>query len=113
MKRLIITTIILLIATAAITVVYFKNLNPPGSNTSRVIATIPNDASLVFQFTNEKSFYDIFTGNTLLTSVVGKDDIDDIDTLRDQLLGNPMFHKYFDGQSLFISLHPLKNHDTG
>lgn len=103
----------MLIATAVITVVYFKNLNPPGSNTSRVISTIPNDASLVFQFTNEKSFYDIFNGNTLLTSVIGKDDIDDIDTLRDQLLGNSLMHKYFDGQSLFISLHPLKNHDAG
>ncbi|MFI5158119.1 MAG: hypothetical protein ACHQF4_04595 [Sphingobacteriales bacterium] len=108
MKKQIITTIILLIATAAITVVYFKNLNPPGSNTSRIMAAIPDNASVIFQFTNEKSFYDIFNGNTLLESVTGKDQISDIDTVRDVLLNNPLIAKYFNGQSLFISLHPLK-----
>ena len=109
MKKQIIATIILLIATAAITVEYFKNLNPPGSNTSRVMAAIPDDAAVIFQFTNEKSFYDIFNGNTLLESVTGKDQIADIDTVRNVLLGNPLIAKCFDGQSLFISLHPLKN----
>lgn len=109
MKKQIITTIILLIATAAITVAYFKNLNPAGSNTSRVMAAIPDNASVIFQFTNEKSFYDIFNGNTLLESVTGKDKIADIDTVRDVLLGNPLIAKYFSGQSLFISLHPLKH----
>jgi len=112
MRKLVITTIILLIATIAITVVYFKNLNPPGSNTSRVIEAIPDNAPVIFQFTNEKSFYDIFSGNTLLTSVIGKDDLADIDTLRNILLGNHLLHKYFDGQSLFVSLHPLKNNDA-
>lgn len=109
MKKQIIITIILLIATAAITVLYFKNLNPPGSNTSRIMAAIPDNASIIFQFTNEKSFYDIFNGNTLLESVTGKDQIADIDTVRDVLLGNSLINKYFSGQSLFVSLHPLKD----
>ena len=109
MKKQIITTIILLIATAAITVVYFKNLNPPGSNTNRVMAAIPDDAAVIFQFTNEKSFYDIFNENTLLESVIGKDQIADIDTVRDVLLSNSLIAKYFSGQSLFISLHPHKD----
>jgi len=111
MKRQIIATVLLFIATVAITVVYFKNLNPPGSNTSRVMAAIPDDAALIFQFTNEKSFYDIFNGNTLLESVTGKEKIADIDTVRDQLLANPLLTKYFKGQSLFISVHPIKNKD--
>jgi len=113
MRKLVITTIILLIATVAITVVYFKDLNPPGSNTSRVIEAIPDNASVIFQFTNEKSFYDIFADNTLLASVIGKDDLADIDTLRSVLLGNPVLHKYFDEQSLFVSLHPLQKNDAG
>jgi hypothetical protein len=109
MKRQIIATIFLFIATVAITVVYFKNLNPPGSNTSRVMAAIPDDAALIFQFTNEKSFYDIFNGNTLLEAAIGKENIADIDTVRDQLLANSLISKYFKGQSLFISVHPLRN----
>ncbi|WP_461453186.1 hypothetical protein [Mucilaginibacter sp.] len=109
MKRQIIATIFLLIATAAITVVYFKNLNLPGSNTSRVMAAIPDDAALIFQFTNEKSFYDIFNGNTLLQSAVGVDNVTDLDTVRSQLINNPLIAKYLSGQSLFVSLHPLKD----
>jgi hypothetical protein len=66
MRKLVITTIILLIATVCITVVYFKNLNPPGSHTSQVMSTIPDNAAVIFEFNNEKSFYDIFSGDTLL-----------------------------------------------
>lgn len=108
MKKLIITTAILLAATAWITVVYFKNLNPPGSNTSRVITNIPNTAAVIFEFNNEKSFYDIFNGNELLTALVGPAQIADIDTVRNQLLNTLTLTKYFDGQSVFISLHPAK-----
>lgn len=109
MKKQILATILLLIATTVITVVYFKNLNPPGSNTSRVMSAIPDNAAVILQFTNEKSFYYIFNGNTLLESVTGKNQIADIDTVRNVLLGNPLIYKYFSGQNLFISLHPLKD----
>jgi hypothetical protein len=112
MKRQIISTLILLIATAAITVLYFKNLNPPGANTSRVMAAIPGDAPVVFQFTNEKSFYDIFINDTLIINVIGRQKLTDIDSLRTGLLSNLLLSKYFEGQSLFISLHPLKNKDA-
>ena len=65
MKRLIITTIILLIAAVGVTVVYFKNLSTPGMRTSNVMRTIPPTASLIFEFNNDKSFYDIFNNNKL------------------------------------------------
>lgn len=109
MRKMIIATAILLAAAAWVTVVYFKNLNPPGSNTSRVITNIPNTASAIFEFSNEKSFYDFFNGNKLLNTLVGQQMIDDIDTVRDQLLGNASIAKFFDGQDVFISLHPAKN----
>ena len=108
MKKQIIITLILLAAAAWVTVVYFKNLNPPGSNTSRVIASIPNTASIIFEFDNEKSFYDMFSGNELLTALVGQQRIAEIDTVRNQLLATPSLAKYFEGQSVFISLHPTK-----
>ena len=111
MKKQIISAILLLIAVIAITVVYFKDLSPPGADTSRVMASIPGNASAIFQFTNEKSFYDIISNDSLLSDVIGQEKLSDIDTLRSILLGNKQLNKYFDGQSLFISLHPLKNKD--
>ena len=61
MKKQITITLILLIATAFITVVYFKNLNPPGTRTNRIMNVIPDDAALIFEFNNDQGFYDIFT----------------------------------------------------
>ena len=111
MKKQIIITLILLLATTFITVFYFKNLNPPGTHTSRVMRTIPDNAALIFEFNNDKSFYDIFTGNKLLAAVIGRQKISELDTLRRQLLLNPLLEQYFTGQNIFISLHPSKTNN--
>jgi hypothetical protein len=105
MKKQVIITIILLVATAFITVVYFNNLNPPGTRTSRIMRTIPDNAALIFEFNNDKSFYDIFNGNKLFTNIIGKQKLDDFDTVRHLLL-NPLVEKYFTGQNVFLSIHP-------
>lgn len=110
MRRLIITTIILLVATVLITVVYFKNLNTPGLRTNEVMRTIPDNAALIFEFNNDNGFYDIFNGNQLFKAVIGKEKIAELDTLRKQILNNPTLQQFFTGQNLFISLHPAKNH---
>lgn len=97
-------------AAIAITVVYFKNLNTPGLHTSQTMGTIPDNAALVFEFNNDDGFYDIFKGNKLFAAVIGKQQVDELDTLRSQLLGNRALKKFFNAQNTFISLHPLKDH---
>ena len=109
MKRLIITTIILLAATVGVTIVYFKNLNRSGSRTRETMLTIPDNAALILEINNDKGFYEIFNDSQLFTSVIGKQTIADLDTLRKQLLLSPQLEQFFDEQSIFISLHPLKN----
>jgi hypothetical protein len=108
MRRQIIITLILLLATAFITVIYFKNLSTPGMRTSQVMREIPNNAALIFEFNNDKGFYDIFNDNVLLTAIIGKDKLNDLDVLRKQLLLNPLFEKYFTNQNIYISIHPSK-----
>ncbi|HWZ04724.1 MAG TPA: hypothetical protein VNX40_14000 [Mucilaginibacter sp.] len=108
MKKQLIITFILLIATAYVTVIYFKNLNPPGSNTSRVMHSIPGNASVIFEFNNDASFYDIFKDNKLFAAVTGKRALGELDTLRQQLLQNQILNKYFSGENIFISVHPTQ-----
>ncbi|MBB6111164.1 hypothetical protein [Mucilaginibacter lappiensis] len=111
MKRLIVITLILLAAAIAITVVYFKNLSPPGVRTGQVMHTIPDNATAVFEFNSEKGFYDIFKGNQLLSAVIGKDKLADLDTLRKLLITSPQLERFFDGQNVFISAHPSNGND--
>lgn len=113
MKRLIAITIILLLVTAGITVVYFKNLNRPGLHSTQTMGNIPDNAALVFEFINEDSFYDIFNGNKLFTSVIGHEQLGELDTLHDQMFTDPTLKRFFDGQNTFISLHPLSDQTIG
>ncbi|MGZ3755268.1 MAG: hypothetical protein ACXVAY_13625 [Mucilaginibacter sp.] len=109
MKRLIITTIILLVAATFVTIIYFKNVNTQGQNISRVMHTIPDNASFVFEFNNDDDFYDMFSNNALFTCVTSKQTLSDLDTLRKQLLVNSSLEGFFTGQNIFISVHPLQN----
>ena len=111
MKRLVFATILLFIATLLITVVYFRNLNTTTQHTSLVLRTIPNDAALIFEFNNEKGFYDIFAGNKLFTNIAGEEKIAELAELRKLILLNPLFEPYFSGQNVFISLHPQKGNE--
>ena len=111
MKRLILVTIILLIATVLVTVVYFKNLNTSTQHTSQVLSTIPNNASLIFEFNNEKGFYDIFTGNKLFNNIIGEEKMAELAALKKLLLQNRLIEPYLNGQNLYISLHPEKGNE--
>ena len=107
MRKHIIITLILLALTAYVTVIYFKNLNSPESHPASVISEIPDSAPLIFEFNNDNGFYDIFRGDTLLSAVTGKAAVSELDTLRRQVLQNAMLIKYFAGQNIFISIHPI------
>lgn len=108
MKRLIITTTLLLAATVLVTVFYFRRLNASTQHTSLVLRTIPNDASLIVEFNNDKDFYDIFSGNKLFVNIIGQDKMDELATLRKDLLQNSLLIQYLKGQNLYVSLHPQK-----
>ena len=76
--------------------------------TSQVMRAIPGNAPLIFEFNNDKGFYDIFNGNKLLSSVIGEQQINELDVLRRTLLLNPSLESYFAGQNIFVSVHPSK-----
>ncbi|QHS56672.1 hypothetical protein GWR56_14390 [Mucilaginibacter sp. 14171R-50] len=107
MKRLIVITLFLLAATAFITFKYFKNLNTSGMHAGNIIRTIPDNAAVVFEFTNEKSFYDIYNGNDLLKNLIGGQKISELDTVRKVLFGSAELGTSFNGRNVFISVHPL------
>ena len=63
---------------------------------------------MIFEFNNDKGFYDIFNNNRLFASIIGNEKINELAILQKQLLENPLMEKYFKAQNIFISLHPSK-----
>jgi hypothetical protein len=106
MKRLLIATLLLLTATVLVTVVYFRHLNTVARHTSLVMRAIPDDASLVFEFNNDKEFYDIFLGSKLFVNILGAEKQGELEVLRKRIIQNPLLSTYLAGQSVFVSLHP-------
>ena len=96
----------MLIATVLVTLVYFKNLTATSRHTSQVLSTIPNNASLIFEFNNEKGFYDIFADNKLFINTIGDEKMAELVALKKLLLQNHLIEPYLTGQNLFISIHP-------
>ncbi|WP_374949265.1 hypothetical protein [Mucilaginibacter sp.] len=112
MKRIIVTALILIAATAYITVKYFRNLDTSGTHAGNITRTIPDNAALVLEFANEKSFYDIFADNKLIGSLIGEEKLSDLDTARKVLFGNAMLDQLFNGSNVFVSAHPLHADDV-
>ena len=106
MIRNLIITLILLIAAIGISITYFANLNPPGQRAGKVMNNIPPDATLVFDYKNDDSIYDIFKGNSLLTNLIGNERTTELQELKAHLLDNELLKPLLDGSSIFISLHP-------
>lgn len=77
-----------------------------------IMRTIPDNAAIVFEFTNEKSFYDIYHDNNLLNNLIGEQKISDLDTVRKVLFGNTALSPFFNGRNVFVSVHPLSNNQV-
>ncbi len=102
----IITTLLLLFAATVVTVIYFRNLNQPGKRPAEVMQFIPNDASLVVEFSNDEGFYDAFSNNPLFSSVVGPKKMAELAALKSVLLNDPAINLIFSNKHIFLSLHP-------
>ena len=101
-----ITTIILLAAAVVVTVVYFRSLNQPGKRPAEIMRFIPNDASLVLEFSNDDGFYEAFNNSTLFTSIMGPQKSAELLSLKKALLNEPALKAAFANQHIFISLYP-------
>lgn len=109
MKKFIIIAVVLFIAVIGLAALYFSALQPRKQGTEKVMNLIPADAAMIFEYNNDKSFYDIFKNNSLFSSLIGDENTADLTYLRDHLLGQKSLLPYFTDQRVFISLHPELN----
>jgi len=109
MRRPIIITVILLMIAGAITIAYFKNLRLPGAQSGRVMSAIPADASLVLEYKNDHDFYELLGKDSLLTTLIGDQRSGELIKLKTSILQNRDLKSFFDGQSVFVSVHPQQD----
>ncbi|RYE35918.1 MAG: hypothetical protein EOP42_05285, partial [Sphingobacteriaceae bacterium] len=104
MRKIILLTVFLFVSAISVTAFYFSGLRLPGQQTANVINRIPANAAIIFQFKNDREFYNLFSGNSLLTSFIGQKKASDLIYLHENLSKN-----IFNEQRIFVSLHPEIN----
>ncbi len=105
MKKIIAIISLLFLGIIAVTWLYFKNISGVEGSKESVFKAIPDNASLVFEYKNETSFYDIFKDFGLFKDVLGKPIIDHLDALKKIFVDDKSISGVFNKSDLFFSIH--------
>lgn len=108
MKKIIGITTALVLTVISLAYLYFSNLNVRSRNNDRVLSEIPADASLIFQYPNDKSLYEIFSDYTVFDTIIGTQSKKELAWLKELLISKKELTDLSDGQKVFLSFHPSK-----
>lgn len=108
MKKLIIFSSVLFVAIIFIAVKYFAELSGNSNSSTKVLKYIPADATLIVNFSNDDSFYDIVEDYELFGEIIGERRSAEISQLKAMLLKDPLVAEISNGEKVFISFHQLK-----
>jgi hypothetical protein len=111
MKRIILIASVLLLLIIVFARLYFTNISGGSRYIEKSLESIPGDASIVFKFTNDKGFYEIFLDYTVFDDLIGEDKKSELVFIKNQLSNNKKLAPVTEGQSLFLSLH-IENTDS-
>ena len=108
MKKIIGITTALVLIVISLAYLYFSNLNVRSRNNDRVLSEIPADASLIFQYPNDKSLYEIFLDYTVFDTIIGTKSKKELAWLKELLISKKELTELSEGQKVFLSFHPSK-----
>ncbi|MDB5118878.1 MAG: hypothetical protein JWN56_96 [Sphingobacteriales bacterium] len=105
MKKIVLIASVLLLVIIVVARLYFSNISGGSRYIEKSLESIPNDASIIFEFTNDKGFYEIFSGYTIFDDIIGDVKKNELIFIKNQLSNNQKLAHITDGQNLFLSLY--------
>ncbi|PWS30124.1 hypothetical protein [Pedobacter paludis] len=106
MKRIIILLTGLVIGVAAMTYVYFSKLNNENDAKDLALQSATNNAALLFSFQNDKSFYQIIEGQSLIQQVLGAEKTTLLKQLKEIIISDNTLNSFIKDQEVYISVLP-------
>jgi len=102
-------TTILLLAVFSVAYLYFSSLTVDTRSNDKTLAVIPADASVVFNFSNDISLYEIFKDFTVFDGITGDQKKRELQWLKGLLLNNSDLLSATQGQKVFLSFHAISS----
>ncbi|RZK60073.1 MAG: hypothetical protein EOO91_02760 [Pedobacter sp.] len=104
MRKIYITLGVLLSGVVAMAYLYFSNLNTEANANDISLNAVAKDASIIFSFDNDKSFYEILSGQDLLQNVLGEQKSKDLKSLKENLIEQDEVFNQLEGQKIYIGI---------
>ncbi|RZL27978.1 MAG: hypothetical protein EOO96_21555, partial [Pedobacter sp.] len=112
MRRIYITLAVLLIMMIGMAYLYFSNLRTETNANELSLNAATTNASIVFSFENDKSFYEILSGQDLLQNLLGKSKSAQLKNLKENFAENNEIASALKSQKVYVSIVPTdKNVD--
>jgi hypothetical protein len=106
MKKIVLIIVALFIAIVTMAYLYFSGLSSKHKNSQHSLYAAAANSALIFSFENEQSIVDILRSQDLLKDVIGAEKVAQLKDISDSILTVPGIKKFFEDQSVYISLHP-------
>ncbi|OAQ40583.1 hypothetical protein A5893_06465 [Pedobacter psychrophilus] len=112
MKKIIIIVSLLFLGIIGVTWLYFKNLSSSEYSNEKIFSLVPNDASIVFEYKNETTFYDIFKDFNLFSDILGKETISHLNAVKQIFVDNQNLSPAFIGSDVYFALDQTEKNNA-
>ncbi|MFD2742502.1 MULTISPECIES: outer membrane protein assembly factor BamB family protein [Sphingobacterium] len=107
MKGTIIVSIILFVAVVAASVFYFTGLGSAQKDMTKPLTFLPEETLLIAAFKNEETTDNIFKDYEVFDALLGFEQKQNMNDLKQQLLRSPTLTPYLAGTDVYVSFHDV------
>ncbi|SOD18956.1 hypothetical protein [Pedobacter xixiisoli] len=102
MRKIYILLVLLMLGVVGMAYLYFSNLNKEASASDNSLNIISANAPLIFTFENDKSFYEILSGQEITDNILGEEKSKLLGALRENMIKNSNINALIDGEKITI-----------
>ncbi len=107
MKGTIIVSVVLFIAVVAASIFYFTGLGSAQKDMTKPLTFLPEETLLIAAFKNEETTDNIFKDYEVFDALLGFEQKDNMDDLKQQLMRSPALTSHLSGTDVYVSFHPV------
>jgi hypothetical protein len=111
MRRIVIAASVLLTIIFTLIFFYFKDVFTKDDD-GKLFTFIPPTASVIIEFNNDASLYELYKGSPLIPSLFYDNFLQDVTELRSLFIDNPLLKEKFKNKKIIASLHQVKSEES-
>lgn len=111
MRRIYIILVVLIVGMIGMAYLYFSNLNTETSTNDLSLKAVASNSAIIFSFENDKGFYDILSGQSLLQQVIGESNSKLFGSIKKNLVEEKGINNLINGQKIYIGFSSGKGNE--